>query len=108
MQTGILKTGALTQAIQLDPDVAGPVAIEYGPFGQDGVTASAGTVVLEARVRDTWYPLSITRNDKIDVANFAAAGMGYAETVGYTEVRARCSVGATANGARVSLSFKRG
>ena len=108
MQSGILKTGALTQEVALDPDMAGTVSIEYGPFGQDGITASAGTVVLEGLVRDTWYPLKITKNDKTDVDNFIAPGMGYAETVSYEKARARCSAGNTANGARVSLGFRRG
>lgn len=108
MQSGILKTGQLIQAIPLDPDVAGTVCIEYEDKGEDNVTNSAGTVVLEGLVHKTWYPLKITKNDKTDVDNFAAPGMGYAEVVSYTEARARCSAGNTANGVRVSLGFKKG
>lgn len=108
MQSGILKTGKLTMPIDLDPDMAGTVSLEYEDLGEDNLTASAGTVVLEGRVHKTWYPLKITKNDKTDVDNFAAPGMGYAEVVSYTEVRARCSAGNTANGVRISMGFKKG
>lgn len=107
MQSLILKTGQLTEEIDFGPGETGAVSVEYGTVGEDGVTASAGTVVLEGTLLGVaWYPLKITKNDKTDVDNLATPGIGWTETVAWTRIRARCSAGNTANGVRVALNYR--
>ena len=89
----------------------GAFGIQYDAFGDDGVTAAVGTYVAEASInRVEWYPLKITTNQKVDVDNLAAPGLGFCEAPGYTYGRVRCSVagGGAGHGAMISVNPREG
>lgn len=80
----------------------GPISVEYGPKGEDGVTAASGTIVVEASNSGlAWYALKITTNVKVDVDNLAAVGIGYVENTSWEMVRVRMSVAGGAQGVKV-------
>lgn len=95
--------------IPLDRDLNGAVSLQYTGFGEDGVTASTGTVVLECSNDDkTYFPLKITKNDKTDVDTLAAAGIGNAEVAAYEFARVRMSVAGGAQGVVVVAGHRPG
>lgn len=108
-QMKALKALNDTVDIPLEPDMNGAIGIEYGPFGDDGVTASTGTIVIEATISEkAWYALTIKKPDGSSAASLAAVALGYVETTGWSKVRARMSVAGGAQGVRVWANQKKG
>jgi hypothetical protein len=100
---------ALNDAIELplEREESGYASIQYGAFGEDGVTAATGTVVVEVSNNGVeWYPLKLTKNDNTVVDNLLAAGIAQAFYAGYNAVRARMSVIGGAQGVMVSLGMR--
>lgn len=96
-----------TVSVKLGQELSGAVGVEYDTVGDDGVTASTGTVVVEARIgSQNWYPLKIHKNDETTADNLAAAGIGWVEASGWDEVRARLSVAGGAQGVNVHLNSR--
>jgi hypothetical protein len=117
----VLLNDALTQ--ELPVDWSGVIAVQYSSTGADGVTASTGTVVIEASVNhfpasvqnqittpaphDDWVIIAgknPTTAPPGDIASIAAAGLFVAELMGYRYVRARMSVVGGAQGVFVAMN----
>src|SRR5678815_2898108 len=83
------------------------VSVQYGTKGDDGVTASTGTIVLEGSNNDVdWVVIAITpAGGGAAVLLLAAAGLGWAQAP-YASVRARMSVVGAAHGVNVGLTSK--
>lgn len=93
----------------IEPDLNGSVAVQYGAFGADGVTAATGTIVVEVSLNGVeWYPLKITLNDKTDADNLLAPGIGHSDFIGYTRGRVRMSVVGGAQGVTVWTNERAG
>lgn len=116
----IALNDALVQ--HLPEDWSGVIAVQYSSTGADGVTASTGTVVVEASnnheppkgidvqtppVYDDWVLIAgknPTTAPPSDIASIAATGMFVAELMGYRWVRARMSVVGGAQGVFVAMN----
>lgn len=87
----------------------GACSIEYGIFGADGATASSGTIIVEATISgQAWYTKTITKTNKTDVTQLAAASLAYFEVVGDERVRVRMTVAGGAQGVQVWAGAKKG
>jgi hypothetical protein len=107
-QSKVLKLLNDTMEIPQESDWKGAVGIEYGTVGEDGATASSGTVVIEATVSGlAWYTLTIKKPDASTALLLSAVGLGYVEATGWQKIRARMSVVGGANGVRVWANAKR-
>jgi hypothetical protein len=84
---GSLTNAEETLVLDTNEYQAGAAVVQYGAGG-------LGTIVLEATVNGTDYvALKMTNpTTKADVDNLAAAGVAWAEVVGYDKVRVRKSV----------------
>lgn len=83
-----------------DTENGGTITIQYPSTG-------AGTLVLEGTLNDTdWVSIMVQNvTTKTDSATMAAAGIYYAEGVGFNQVRVRKSVGAAANLAVMNIEY---
>lgn len=99
----------LNDTMELDfPGDEGVYAsLQYGAFGDDGVTASTGSVVLEGtNDGKTWTVIALTpAGGGAAVLVLAAVGLAWAVTP-YDRVRARMSVVGGAHGVQVSAVAK--
>jgi hypothetical protein len=113
----------------------GAVAIQYGSVGNDNVTASSGTLVLEASVNFndlntnlvppasnegigpqsviptnidwiSWDVKNVTAAPPTDTLTMTAAGIYIAEIIGVVAIRVRMSVAGGAHGADVCLNWQ--
>jgi hypothetical protein len=101
-QSGIVKALNGVVPLFLSKDWNGAIGVEYGPKGEDGTTASSGTIIFEGTVSGAaWYPLKIVLPDGSKVDNLTAPGLGYVENTGFDQMRCRMTVAGGAQGVRV-------
>jgi hypothetical protein len=108
-QSGVLKVLNGVVPIALVKDWNGAAGVEYGPKGEDGNTASSGTLIVEGTVSSlAWYPLKIVLPDGSKVDFLSAPGIGWVEVTGYNAARARMTVVGGAQGVRVFSNPQQG
>lgn len=94
--------------ISLDEDRGSFVGVEYGPYGDDGSTASTGTIVLEGTVSGLqWVTVSLLPPTGAAIQLAAVVGIWLADCRAYTTARVRMSVVGGAHGVRVYLNEQR-
>jgi len=88
----------------------GALAVQYRALGNDGMTPSTGTFIVEATLdpSEDWYQLDINTNTDGVVLGMSAPGLGWVSVQGYKWVRLRQTSGASATGMGVMAYFQPG
>jgi hypothetical protein len=111
--------------IQLAEGFNGAVCVQYGSVGNDNLTASSGTIVLQASVNyrvpntNLVYPATQLQVDWVtldmknpatapptDILLLSAVGLGVCEVLGYTAIQVVMSVAGGAHGVDVTLNWQ--